>query len=199
MIKSSILFLISVTLLLSNINGQTYAEQFKKCSETFNITDSTADSLYTDLLLKRDSCLLGSFAPSFKAKTINGKLLDLSKLKGQVIVLNFWSIGCGPCIGEMPELNKLVRHYSGKKVIFISMAAENSILLNKFFKKHIFLFSTIPNSEQIRDGLFKLESILPYSIIIDKEGKIKKIWFGSPVESKDVIPSYQDTIDKLLL
>ena len=198
MTKTLLLFLVSVTFSHVSTNAQTYLEQFKKCSEVFNITDSTADSLYTDLLLKRDSCLIGSIAPNFKSKTINGNLVDLSKLKGRVIVLNFWSTGCGPCIAEMPELNKLVKLYSGKKVTFISLAAENSTLLSKFFKKHSFSFATIPDSDEIMYGAFKLESIWPYSVIIDKEGKIYKIWFGGFSNKTETIPFYKNIIDKIL-
>jgi peroxiredoxin len=198
MTKALLLFLVSVTFSYVSTNAQTYLEQFKKCSEAFNITDSTADSLYTDLLLKRDSCLIGSIAPNFKSRTINGNLVDLSKLKGRVIVLNFWSTGCGPCIAEMPELNKLVKLYSGKKVTFISLAMENSILLSKFFKKHSFSFSTIPDSGEIMYGAFKLESIWPYSVIIDKEGKIFQIWPGACSNKTDIIPFYKNIIDKIL-
>ena len=44
----------------------------------------------------------------FKVKTIGGKRLTLAELQGKVVVINFWFIGCAPCISEMPALNKLV-------------------------------------------------------------------------------------------
>jgi peroxiredoxin len=70
------------------------------------------DSPYFVLARKRDSCLLGVTAPNFEATTLDNKRIELSKLKGQVVVINFWFTRCQPCIEEMPGFNKLVESYA---------------------------------------------------------------------------------------
>ncbi len=182
------LLLLSVSCAALHADAQTYAERFKLCSGYYPITDSTADSLYTELLLKRDSCLTGSVAPALKARSVAGKIVDLSALRGQVIVLNFWSVGCGPCVAEMPVLNQLVKYYAGKQVSFISLASENTAALKKFFTTHSFLYTTIPDADRFRTDIFKLEGISPYHIIIDKAGKIHTLWFGGFDNVKDNLP-----------
>jgi peroxiredoxin len=154
------------------------------------------DSVYFVRLRERDSCLTGSIAPNFKATSVDGQKIELSKLKGQVVFLNFWFTRCQPCIQEMPALNKLVKYYSGKKVRFISFAPEESSAVLKFLQKRPFNFTAIANSENIRKDTFKLFSAWPYSIIIDRQGRIAKIWFSNPGEG--VLDFYKKIIDNLL-
>ena len=46
-------------------------------------------------------------APDFTLKTLEGEELTLAKLKGNVVLLNFWASWCSPCREEMPALKKL--------------------------------------------------------------------------------------------
>jgi len=178
--------------------AQTYAEQYERCRKAFNITDSTPVSALEMLLKSMDSCLTGSNAPDFRAKTMEGDFVELSKLKGRVVVINFWAIGCSPCVREIPPLNALVKLYSGRPVSFISLADDDSGSLKKFLRKNPFKFSVIPESNKIMSDTFKLMSIFPYSIIIDKEGKIFKMWVGGFGSEKEVIPFYQNLIEQVI-
>jgi peroxiredoxin len=48
-------------------------------------------------------------APAFNLKDLNGNSVTLESLKGKVVVLNFWTKTCGPCLEEMPELAELTK------------------------------------------------------------------------------------------
>jgi len=48
-------------------------------------------------------------APGFALKDMTGKTVTLDSLQGKVVVLNFWSKTCGPCLEEMPELAELTK------------------------------------------------------------------------------------------
>lgn len=158
-------------------NAQTYEEQWEKYSVEINkMTDY--DSLYIALIMKRDSALTGIKAPNFTTKTISNKVIELSKLEGKVVVLNFWYTACQPCIEEMPLLNSLVDYFKGQSIKFISFANEDSAKLKPFLLKHFFKFEHVANSSPIRQGIFKLFSAWPYTIIIDKKGNIAKIKLG---------------------
>lgn len=186
-------------LLTTNLNAQTYQDKHKKCSEAFNL-NGEIDSTYFSRLKQRDTCMVGAPAPNFTAKSTEGKEIELAQLKGKVVVLNFWFTRCEPCIAEMPDLNKLVTHYPGKDVAFISFAPEDPATLNAFFKKHPFAFTAIPQGDNIRRDAFKLFSVWPYSIVIDREGRISKMWFGNPYmgNGTNVFDFYKEAIDKLL-
>ena len=196
-IRFTFLFLVATCIAICG-NAQSYEQQYEKCSESFKNLSGETDSVYTDLVIKRNECLKGAFAPDFTTKTITGKEIELSALRGHVVVLNFWSTTCGPCIEEIPGLNRLVRYYSEKKIAFISFTPNSDTVLKKFFKTHPFNFETIALAGEIQTEKFKLTSFLPYSMIIDKEGKIAEIWFGS-MGKKETFGFYKKLIDKLLL
>ena len=196
MSKRNICILGLVIICSLQARAQKYEDQYQQCSIPLKALGFNVDSIYFQRLRERDSCLKGAIAPNFKAVSIKGEQIELSKLKGQVVVLNFWFTRCQPCIEEMPELNKLVSKYSDKNVQFISFAPESSDILLPFLREHPFKFKTVANSENIRQDIFKLFSGWPYSIIIDKKGKINKIWWGN--SGKNVFDVYQEIIDKLL-
>ena len=51
---------------------------------------------------------VGDPAPDFKAKTLDGRVIRMSDMKGKVVLLDFWATWCGMCIAELPNLAKIV-------------------------------------------------------------------------------------------
>lgn len=193
-IKNFFLLIIIFIFSLSS-SAQTYDEQYKICSESLSRL-THVDSLYFALAEKRDSCLLGVSAPNFQATTMDNEKVELSKLKGKVVVLNFWFTRCQPCIAEMPGFNKLVETFSNKKVSFISFTNDSSAIVLKFLQQHPFNFKNVTNNDAVRRESFKLFSVWPYTIIISKEGKIAYMQFGT--KGTEAF-SYFDKIIKSLL
>lgn len=176
--EKTLLIFITIFVFSLTTKAQNYDGQYKICSESLSKL-SFVDSLYFDLAKKRDSCLLGVSASNFQATTIDNEKIELSKLKGKVVVLNFWFTGCQPCIAEMPGFNKLVETFSNKKVAFISFTYESSATVLKFLKQHPFNFKNVTDNDAVRREDFKLFSVWPYTIIISKEGKIAFMQFGT--------------------
>jgi peroxiredoxin len=62
-------------------------------------------------------------APNFSLKDLHGNSVSLESLRGKVVVLNFWTKTCGPCLEEMPdlaELTQIVRDRSDVVVLAVS-------------------------------------------------------------------------------
>lgn len=59
---------------------------------------------------------VGDEAPDWTLKTSDGKDVTLSKLRGKIVVLDFWATWCGPCKAAMPSVQKLHEHFKGKPV-----------------------------------------------------------------------------------
>lgn len=174
--------------------GQTYSEQNKKCSEILKDAP-IGDSIFWEKLELRNKCLLGLKAPNFSVKTLDKELIDIGSLKRKVLVLNFWFTRCTPCIKEMPLLNKLKTTFKDKDILFLSFANEDSTKLNEFLKTTRFNFKHIPQGGRILIDTFKLFSIWPTTIIIDKEGIIRFIKIGELNDKKDF---HKKLITKLL-
>jgi cytochrome c biogenesis protein CcmG, thiol:disulfide interchange protein DsbE len=60
-------------------------------------------------------------APSFVLSTFDGEPFDLSEHSGQVVVLNFWASWCGPCIAEMPMLNRVADEFVDDNVVVVGV------------------------------------------------------------------------------
>src|SRR6187402_2486685 len=66
----------------------------------------------TVLLAGRASAVqpkVGQPAPNFTLKMVDGKIVTLSDLRGQVVLLNFWATWCVPCKAELPTLDAFYR------------------------------------------------------------------------------------------
>ncbi len=63
------------------------------------------------------------FELSFEEAT-SGEPIDMSKLRGKVVVIDFWATWCGPCIAEMPHMKKLYAAYKDKGVEFIGISLD---------------------------------------------------------------------------
>ena len=67
-------------------------------------------------------------APDFELTDQFGNVHTLDDYKGKVIFLNFWATWCGPCRGEMPEIQKLHEEFSSQEdseVVILGVAAPN--------------------------------------------------------------------------
>jgi len=191
---------LSVLTIFSGVvcSAQTYAKRHAACAKSYGLTASSPDSLVWEYMDSMNHCLVGAAAPDFKAKTINGKTIELNKLKGNVVMINFWAIWCGPCVHEIPWLNKLAQSYSGKKISFISVAVDSLPAVKKYLTSHPFNFATIALGETIMQDIFKLPGAFPYTVIIDKEGKICEWRIGGFDEQQQTISFYKKIIDRVL-
>lgn len=121
------------------------------------------------------TAIVNKAAPAFTATSLRGKLFDSAALRGKVVVLNFWFIGCMPCRVEMPGLNRLVSDFSGKDVVFLAPTFDGANEVGAFLKEKRFLYQIIP-AEKI-SLLFQV-STYPTHIIINKEGQIYAVLTG---------------------
>ncbi|MBV4359539.1 TlpA family protein disulfide reductase [Pinibacter aurantiacus] len=134
-------------------------------------------------------------APLFSVTDVDGVKYDLHELKGKVVVLNFWFIGCAPCKKEMPELNKLVEKYKAKDVVFLAFEVnDNSAEKIKAVTSGNFNYTMIPAK---RNGISIQYNIKTYptSYVIDQSGIIR---FGLAAYNPFRLPEMDKTIETLL-
>jgi peroxiredoxin len=114
------------------------------------------------------SAVPGSSAPVFSVTTLDGKNYDLVKLRGKVVVLNFWFVGCPGCDIEVESLNKLVQEFKDKDVVFLALALDDKARIEQYIKKNPFKFELIAKSQEISEKYGVTG--YPTHVIIDKSG-----------------------------
>lgn len=124
----------------------------------------------------------GSSLPDFNFVDLNGNAYNAQTAKGKVVVLNCWYIHCQVCNEEMPELNKIVKQLENRKdIVFIGLAFDKADSLRQFLTKKEFRYAIIPEKENyLRNELGIV--YYPTHIIVNRQGKIKKIIEGSVSE-----------------
>jgi|SRR5579871_1814597 len=115
----------------------------------------------------------GQAAPAFEATSLDGKKFSLKELRGKVVLVNFFATWCGPCMEEMPRLEKSVwQKYKDKPFAQISIGREHSKAeLDEFLTKHPFTFALAPDPKREIYKLYATQYI-PRNYVIDAAGKI---------------------------
>lgn len=118
-------------------------------------------------------------AENFSAASMNGQTVELSNLKGKVVVISFWTTRCPICHEEIPKLNNLAAQYKNKDVVFLGLTTDNEAKVEAYVKKNPFNFNLIPNSfgillkyaEKDRSGNIMMG--YPAHFVINKQGEIE--------------------------
>lgn len=156
------------------------------------INEVTPQSIAREKVLAEQ---LNKPAPLFSLEDVDGNKHDLSQLKGKVVVLNFWFIGCAPCKKEMPHLNTLVKEFKGKDVVFLAFEVNNNDASKvKAVTKNNFDYVQIPTTRKDLPQLYKI-STYPTSYVIDQKGIVRYALAGyNPFK----LPEIGRTIERLL-
>ena len=124
----------------------------------------------------------GKLAPRFIIETMDGEDWSLRDFKGEkAIVITFWATWCEPCILELPYLQKFYEKYSDSvEILAISEDAKNhrKIVANKI-KDMGFTFPVAMDSSKKLAKKIYFHRMIPYLVVIDKDGKILKLQQGS--------------------
>lgn len=116
----------------------------------------------------------GSKAPAWTLRNVehDGGMMSLDELKGKTVVLDFWGIGCPPCMQEMFELEAVWREFKDKDVVVVGATAwreSRTAALRTKRKKGVTYPIVLGTPEMIK--AYKVES-LPTLYILDKNGNI---------------------------
>ena len=130
--------------------------------------------------------LTQTLAPDFTLNTLDHQEITLSKLRGKVVLLDFWATWCGPCRESMPHLVQLNKTYQekGLEVIGMSMDRGNIDTVRHFIKSMDIPYPMIiaPDDVARHYGV----TGLPTTILIDKSGKIREkiVGFNSSIATQ---------------
>lgn len=125
--------------------------------------------------IKRDN-LVGLEAPDFSCSDLSGHSISLSKLKGKVVLLDFWESWCGYCLLAFPKVNELQTEYQKDGLVIIGVTVDNANQIKKLARANSLKY---PNVLASPDILKKYNvNARPTYVLIDRAGIIQRVSLG---------------------
>lgn len=119
-----------------------------------------------------------SLAPSFALPSRSGDMVSLDKLKGQVVMLNFWASWCGPCRQEMPLLDQMHKRYSSLGFTLLGVNVEaNTRDAEKWLTQTPVTFPVLFDKENKVSKLYDVNA-MPSTVFIDRKGNVRYLHRG---------------------
>lgn len=120
--------------------------------------------------------------PPLQLNNLAGQTLDLTSLKGKVVLINFWASWCEPCREEFGELIHLQEKYGSKgfKVLALNLA-EMKPRIVQFLKGNSIPDNSIEILLDRNSTSYKTWKArgIPTTFLVGKNGRIEGVWIGS--------------------
>ncbi|MEZ5327412.1 MAG: redoxin domain-containing protein [Verrucomicrobiales bacterium] len=140
--------------------------------------------------------LEGKAAPEIVLPQLAGGDFKLSNMKGKVVIVDFWATWCGPCVAAMPILLKVAEEYKEKGVVLLGAnQGEDADTVKKFLevKKWNLNVGMDPDG---KSGAAYMVTGIPQTVIVGKDGKVKKVHIGFRPDLEALLKGELDEILK---
>jgi len=175
----------------------------------------TMRSLTFRILICTTLLLWGSIAASGQAKTppddlklklqgLDGKVVDLTTDRGNVVLVSFGATWCPPCKTELRALNEVLNEYRGKPVKFYWVSVERSEQvtngeLKRYARERRLAFPVLRDTGQMVFMQFAEKVRLPMIVLLNKDGKVAgPATFGMNSQLENYKTDIRTRLNKLL-
>jgi len=149
--------------------------------------------------------ITGSVAPDFEMTAMDGSIETVEQYRGKVVLLNVWATWCGPCLQEMPAMQRLYEAMAGTdfEILAVSIDArlgETDVVgrpggdLRAFAEELGLTFPILHNPAGDIQRVYQTMGV-PESFVIDRQGVIVKKIAGA---TEWDAPVNQELIRRLL-
>ncbi|MDZ4676662.1 MAG: TlpA disulfide reductase family protein [Oligoflexia bacterium] len=147
--------------------------------------------IFPSMLIAGEALKLQQDFPQFDLKIIGSKQkVSLTKLKGKVVIVNFWASWCEPCKKELPLFNKIHHELSkqGLVIIAVNEDDEESVAI-EFLKTMPLDYQSVHDIASNGQKLAEMCNLMavPSTFLMNRQGKIAAIYNGfGPGDEKKI-------------
>lgn len=102
---------------------------------------------------------------------LEGRPANLSDFQERVLVVNFWATWCGPCLAEMPSLERLQGHLGGRGLRVIAVTDEPIEIVSDFLGDSPYSFTILVNPDRTLARRLRIWSI-PWTLVLDSRRRL---------------------------
>lgn len=120
----------------------------------------------------------------FAIHDLQGAARNLSELRGQPVLINYWASWCGPCVKEMPELDHFWQARDRHGVQVLGIANDEPAAVQAFLQRVPVGFpiwvEPLPAWGQSSASVFlQTGGALPFSVLLDAQGRVVRTKLGA--------------------
>lgn len=128
---------------------------------------------------------VGSEAPAFAARLLDGDSVRVADYRGRVVLLNIWATWCRPCVREMPALQRLYDDLSDEGLEILAVSVDNLALsmgdpveaVRGFVREFNLTFPILLDPENRIESVYQIPGY-PTTYVIDRDGVIRRKFLG---------------------
>lgn len=125
------------------------------------------------------NALVGKPLPAFSFPDLQGQRVSTHSLRGKPVVVNLWFTACGPCIAEMPVLNRIRQEKAATEVVFLAVTFDKQEKVQAFLRKRPFTFRHIAGAKQYTD---QFTTGYPTTLFVDRQGIVRSVLGAVPIK-----------------
>jgi len=127
---------------------------------------------------------VGTPAPDFKLRDLNGKEFKSSQLKASIVVLDLWATWCEPCVADIPIFNRLHEKFANRGVKIVGVAVQSGWAndIKPHVARHAIEYTVLVGNEKIVE-MYRMIGF-PTTYLIGKDGKILKKYIGTAPDTE---------------
>jgi len=131
-------------------------------------------------------------------KTYDGNKVDKDTFNNnKLTVLNLWATWCGPCVEEMPDLQKVSESYKGKDVQVHGLAVDSSEDEVIALKEQLNItYPLLKENEEVKEVLISKFDYVPVTLFVNSDGKILKTFVAGSISEEDLTKLIEGIINE---